>query len=84
MIAITGHTDASMRGVADERLVRELSLQRANAVKGALGRQHRDFGLLTAMIAGMVQSGAGQAIRRNNGAAVKRELKSAVARLLQP
>jgi NitT/TauT family transport system substrate-binding protein len=35
-IQISGHTDASMRGVADERLVRELSLQRANSVKQGL------------------------------------------------
>jgi NitT/TauT family transport system substrate-binding protein len=35
-IQIEGHTDASMKGVADERLVRELSLQRANAVKQAV------------------------------------------------
>lgn len=35
-IQISGHTDASMRGVADESLVRELSLHRANAVKEAL------------------------------------------------
>jgi len=35
-IQIEGHTDASMRGVADERLVRDLSLQRANSVKQAL------------------------------------------------
>jgi len=35
-IQISGHTDASMRGVADESLVRELSLRRANAVKEAL------------------------------------------------
>lgn len=55
-----------------------------NAVKGVLGRQRRDSALLTAMIAGMVQSGAGQAIRRVSQVAVKRELKSAVSRLLQP
>jgi len=55
-----------------------------NAVKNLLGRQHRDPALLTAMISGMVQSGAAQAIRRNNPAAVKRELKGAVARLLKP
>jgi AcrR family transcriptional regulator len=55
-----------------------------NAVKGVLGGQRRDPTLLTAMIAGMVQSGAGQAIRRNSQIAVKRELKSAVGRLLQP
>ena len=35
-IQISGHTDASMRGVADESLVRELSTRRANAVKQAL------------------------------------------------
>jgi NitT/TauT family transport system substrate-binding protein len=35
-IQIEGHTDASMRGVADERLVKELSLQRANSVKEAI------------------------------------------------
>lgn len=55
-----------------------------NAVKGVLGKQRRDPALVTAMISGMVQSGAGQAIRRNTQVAVKRELKSAVARLLQP
>ena len=35
-IVIEGHTDASMRGQADESLVRELSSRRANAVKEAL------------------------------------------------
>ncbi len=35
-IQIAGHTDGSMRGVADDNLVRELSLRRANAVKEAL------------------------------------------------
>ncbi len=35
-IQIEGHTDGSMRGVADEKLVRDLSLARANAVKEAL------------------------------------------------
>jgi ABC-type nitrate/sulfonate/bicarbonate transport system substrate-binding protein len=35
-IQISGHTDASMRGVADESLVRELSTRRANAVKQEL------------------------------------------------
>ncbi len=35
-IIISGHTDASMKGQADESLVKELSTQRANAVKEAL------------------------------------------------
>jgi hypothetical protein len=35
-IQISGHTDASMHGVADESLVRELSTRRANAVKEEL------------------------------------------------
>ena len=35
-IVIEGHTDASMKGVADESLVQELSTRRANAVKEAL------------------------------------------------
>jgi len=35
-IQISGHTDGSMKGIADESLVRELSLRRANAVKEAL------------------------------------------------
>ncbi len=35
-IQIAGHTDASMKDMADESLVRELSLQRANAVKQEL------------------------------------------------
>ena len=35
-IVIEGHTDASMKGVADESLVKELSLRRANSVKEAL------------------------------------------------
>jgi AcrR family transcriptional regulator len=56
------------------------------AVRAVLGRQNRDASLVTAMIAGMTQSAAGQAIRRNNAnqALVRRELKSSVARLLQP
>lgn len=55
-----------------------------SAVRAMLGRQRRDAALLTAMIAGMVQSGAAQAIRRGAQVAVKRELKSAVSRLLRP
>ena len=35
-IVISGHTDSSMKGAADESLVKELSLRRANSVKEAL------------------------------------------------
>ena len=35
-IVISGHTDGSMKGVADEALVKDLSTRRANAVKEAL------------------------------------------------
>lgn len=53
------------------------------AVKAAIGSQGRDPVLLTAMIAGMVQAAAGQAIRRGNGSETRRELDLAVVRLLQ-
>ena len=39
-IVIEGHTDASMKGQIDANLVRELSSNRANAVKEALVRQY--------------------------------------------
>ncbi|HWU86011.1 MAG TPA: phosphate ABC transporter substrate-binding/OmpA family protein [Kofleriaceae bacterium] len=35
-IVIEGHTDASMKGIADEQLVKDLSQRRANSVKEAL------------------------------------------------
>jgi len=54
------------------------------AVGALVTRQRRDPALVTAMVAGMVQSAAAQAIRRSSAAAVKRELKAAAARLLQP
>jgi AcrR family transcriptional regulator len=53
------------------------------AVTAVLGRGRRDPTLVAAMIAGMVQSGARQALTRARKAAVKRELKSSVARLLR-
>jgi ABC-type nitrate/sulfonate/bicarbonate transport system substrate-binding protein len=40
-IVISGHTDASMRGRVPEGQVRELSLNRANAVKDALVQQYK-------------------------------------------
>ncbi|HPH67589.1 MAG TPA: phosphate ABC transporter substrate-binding/OmpA family protein [Kofleriaceae bacterium] len=40
-IHISGHTDGSMRGSADDKLVRELSLNRANAVKQELANKYK-------------------------------------------
>ncbi len=40
-IQIEGHTDGSMKGAADESLVRELSLNRANSVKQALVNKYK-------------------------------------------
>jgi AcrR family transcriptional regulator len=56
------------------------------AVRAVLSRQQRDAALVTAMIAGMTQTAAAQAIQRGGGnqGPLRRELKSSVARLLQP
>lgn len=40
-IHIAGHSDGSMRGSADDKLVRELSLNRANAVKQELANKYK-------------------------------------------
>jgi len=40
-IAIVGHTDSSRRGAVDEKLVRELSAQRAEAVRNALVNKYK-------------------------------------------
>ncbi|HVK82507.1 MAG TPA: phosphate ABC transporter substrate-binding/OmpA family protein [Kofleriaceae bacterium] len=40
-IVISGHTDSSMKGQADEGLVKELSMRRANAVKEALVNKYK-------------------------------------------
>jgi NitT/TauT family transport system substrate-binding protein len=40
-IVIEGHTDASMKGIADEQLVKELSQRRANSVKEALVNKYK-------------------------------------------
>ncbi|MBF0546818.1 MAG: OmpA family protein [Candidatus Riflebacteria bacterium] len=41
MIAILGHTDASMKGKIPEKAVKELSLDRANSVKAALIKKYK-------------------------------------------
>ena len=53
------------------------------AVKAVLARQKREPVVVTGMIAAMLQAAAGQALRRPGQAAIRRELKSGVARLLQ-
>jgi NitT/TauT family transport system substrate-binding protein len=42
-IIIEGHTDSSMRGQVPDNLVRELSLNRANAIKEALLQKYKDL-----------------------------------------
>lgn len=42
-VVISGHTDASMKGQAPADLVKELSLNRANAVKEALLQKYESF-----------------------------------------
>ncbi|MBI3865234.1 MAG: OmpA family protein [Planctomycetia bacterium] len=42
-IVIEGHTDSSMRGQAPENLVKELSRNRANAIKEALVRKYKEL-----------------------------------------
>lgn len=44
--------------------------------------KRRDTGLLTALIGGMVEAAARQALARGNPGAVKRELRRAVAGVL--
>jgi AcrR family transcriptional regulator len=54
------------------------------ALQQCIGRLRRDVNLTTAMISGMAQSAASVAIRRGANPAIRRELKAAVSRLLQP
>lgn len=53
------------------------------AVAEVLRGKRRDIALVAALIAGMADAGASQALHRGNKAAVKRELRAAVLRLLQ-
>lgn len=45
--------------------------------------RRRDLSLMVAMIAGMVEKASGEAMRRGNQAAVQRELRRAVGRILE-
>jgi len=44
--------------------------------------KRRDTGLIAALVRGMVEAAAGQAMRRDNTVAVKRELRRAVERII--
>ncbi|MEO8443747.1 MAG: helix-turn-helix domain-containing protein [Gammaproteobacteria bacterium] len=53
------------------------------AVAEALRGKRRDASLVVALIRGMVEAAAGQAMQRGNTAAVKRELRRSVLRMLE-
>jgi AcrR family transcriptional regulator len=53
------------------------------AVRAVLGGQRRDPQVIAGMISAMLQSAAGQALRRSLHGPIRRELKAGVARLLQ-
>jgi len=53
------------------------------ALSEVLRGKRRDTGLIAALVRGMVEAAAGQAMRRDNSMAVKRELRRAVERILE-
>lgn len=53
------------------------------ALAEVLRGKRRDTGLIAALVRGMVEAAAGQAMRRDNAVAVKRELRRAVERVLE-
>lgn len=53
------------------------------AVAEIVRGKRRDAGLIIALIKGMVEAAAGQAMRRENKTAVKRELRRAVERVIE-
>lgn len=69
-----------------KRLV-ELHDAPGNVLQGTVAEiargKRRDTGLIIALIKGMVEAAAGQAMRRENKMAVKRELRRAVERVLE-
>lgn len=68
------------------RQLMELHALPTAALEGAVGQvlrgKRRDTALMTAMIGGMAEAAAGQALRRDNKVMVKRELRRAVGRIL--
>ena len=69
-----------------KRLV-ELHDAPGNVLQGTVAEitrgKRRDSGLIIALIKGMVEAAAGQAMRRENKMAVKRELRRAVERIIE-
>ena len=59
----------------------------AAVLQGSIGEilrgKRRDTALIAALISGMVEAAAGQALRRDNTVTVKRELRRAVERILE-
>ncbi len=80
---------AEIRTDAPELRKRLLELHDApgNVLEGAVAEivrgKRRDASLLIALIRGMVEAAAGHAIRRENKAAAKRELRRAVERIIE-
>jgi AcrR family transcriptional regulator len=80
---------AEIRTDAPELRKRLMELHDApgNVLQGTVAEiargKRRDTGLIIALIKGMVEAAAGQAMRRENKMAVKRELRRAVERVLE-
>jgi AcrR family transcriptional regulator len=80
---------AEIRTDAPELRKRLMELHDApgNVLQGAVAEivrgKRRDTGLIIALIKGMVEAAAGQALRRENKMAVKRELRRAVERVIE-
>lgn len=80
---------AEIRSDAPELRKQLLVLHEAPAavLDGSIGEilrgKRRDAGLIAALIRGMVEAAAGQAMQRNNTVVVKRELRRAVQQVLE-
>jgi AcrR family transcriptional regulator len=80
---------AEIRSAAPELRKQLMALHEAPAVvlEGAIGEvlrgKRRDAGLIAALVRGMVEAAAVQAMRRDNVVVVRRELRRAVERILE-